>query len=448
MTFLKKYISVYSILLVIAVSFVGGFYAGRGNQDIVVVNDKGEPVESGTVTINRSDVKSYLGKDVDFDLFLTVWDMLRTRYVDQPVSQTKLFYGALEGMVSSLDDPYSVFLTPKVSEQFTESLSGRFEGIGAEIGLKHELITVVSPLDGSPAQSAGLLAKDIVLKIDGVSTENMGLDEAVNRIRGEKGTQVTLAVAREGEDAPLDIKITRDTIRVKSVSWEMLDGGYAHITMRNFNTDTTTLFRDIQREILAQNPKGIIFDLRNNSGGFLQTAVDVASAWVDNDVVVIERSTSPQDAGLLPVISTPGSAQAATSDSTGPSDLFERVYKSNGKPAFKGIPTVVLVNGGSASASEIVAGALQDYEYGYLVGEQTYGKGSVQVLEDLPDGSSVKFTVAKWYTPKDRSIDKNGIIPNETVALSSEDYSEDKDPQLDRAVGYLKDGPSSEQNNQ
>jgi len=434
---IKKYISTYSVLLLIAVSFVGGFYAGRGNQDVVVVNDRGEPVESGIVTINRSEVKSYLGEDVDFDLFISVWDMLRTRYVDQPVSQTKLFYGALEGMVASLDDPYSVFFTPKVSEEFTDSLSGKFEGIGAEIGLKHELITVVSPLDGSPAHEAGLHAKDIILKIDDASTEGMGLDEAVSRIRGEKGTQVLLTVARNGEDVPLEISITRDTIRVKSVTWEMLDNGYAHIKMRNFNTDTTELFRDFERDVLSQNPKGIIFDLRNNSGGFLQTAVDVASAWVNNDVVVIERSTSAEDAGLLPVISTPGTANASSGEPKTFNELFERVYKSNGKPVFNGIPTVLLVNGGSASASEIVAGALQDYGHAYIIGEQTFGKGSVQVLEDLPGGSSVKFTVARWYTPKDRTIDKDGITPDEIIELTSEDYSEDRDPQLDRAIEYL-----------
>lgn len=400
----------------IAASFAGGFYVGKGEREIVVVNKQGEPIASGEVAIRASEVQEYLGRDVDFDLFTTVWGMLKDRYVDQPVSETKLFYGALEGMVRALDDPYSTFLEPQLSEEFTESLNGRFEGIGAEIAIKHEQLTVVAPLGGSPSETAGLQAKDIIIKIDDASTEGMSLDEAVGRIRGEKGTTVTLTVGREGRDDVLVIPIVRDTIKVQSVSWEMKDGSIAYINMRNFNADTTRAFRAIQREVVAQNPEGVIFDLRNNSGGFLQTAIDVASAWVPKgEIVVTERS--------IDGITTYSSAESAL---------------------FAGIPTVVLINGGSASASEIVAGALQDYEFAYLIGEQSFGKGSVQVLEDLPDGSSVKFTVAKWFTPDNRSIDEEGIAPDEAIELSEEDFGEDKDPQMERALEYLRNASSSE----
>lgn len=361
-------------------------------------------------------MKEYLGKDVDFDLFTQVWGMLKSRYVDQPVSETKLFYGALEGMVASLDDPYSVFLEPQVSEEFTESLNGRFEGIGAEIAIKHNQLTVVAPLDGSPAESAGLKAQDIITDIDGKSTKDLSLDEAVNRIRGEKGTTVTLTILRGDEAEPREIPIMRDTIRVQSVTWEMKDGSIAYIHMRNFNTDTARAFKAIQREVVAQNPAGVIFDLRNNSGGFLQTAIEVASAWVDEgETVVTERS--------IDGVTTYSSTEAAL---------------------FAGIPTVVLINGGSASASEIVAGALQDYEFARIIGEQSFGKGSVQVLEELPDGSSVKFTVAKWFTPSDRSIDEEGITPDEAIELTEEDFGEDRDPQMDRALEYLRENNSSE----
>ena len=409
MPFIKKYLTSYIILIIISAAFVGGFYIGKGEREVIRVNEKGEPVESGQVAIRPNEVKSYLGKDIDFDLFLNVWDMLKSRYVDQPVSETKLFYGALGGLVSALDDPYSVFLEPQVSEEFTESLNGRFEGIGAEIAIKRNMLTIVNPLPESPSMAAGLKAKDIILKIDGVSTEGMGIDEAVGRIRGEKGTQVVLNIYRDGDEEAKDIPVTRDTIKIVSVDWEMKTDNMAYISLRNFNSDTTAAFRAIEKEIISQNSKAIILDLRNNSGGFLQTAIDIASAWIDSGLVVSERSK----AGY-------------------------KEYKSNGKPVFDNIPTVVLINGGSASSSEIVAGALQDHKSAYLIGEQSFGKGSVQVLENLSDGSSVKFTVAKWYTPNDRSIDEQGIAPDEVIELTEEDFSEDQDPQLDRAIEYLK----------
>ncbi|MDP3995387.1 MAG: S41 family peptidase [bacterium] len=409
MSFFKKYHFVFISAIALAVVFVAGFYLGKGEQKIVVVNDKGEPYESGEVIIRPSEVREHLGKDVDFDLFLRVWDMLGDRYVDQPVSETKLFYGALQGLVGALDDPYSVFLEPKVSEEFSESLNGRFEGIGAEIAIKHEMLTVVAPLPGSPAEASGLRAKDVILEIDGESTEDMNLNHAVSLIRGEKGTTVVLSVFREGADGQLEVNIVRDTIKVASVTWEMKEDEIAYIHLRNFNTDTTRAFKAIQREVVAQNPKGIIFDLRNNSGGFLQTAIDVASAWIaPGRVVVTERSMD----GITE-------------------------YKATESALFAGIPTVVLINGGSASASEIVAGALQDYELASIIGEQSFGKGSVQVLEDLPDGSSVKFTVAKWFTPDNRSIDEEGITPDEALEMTEEDFDEDIDPHMDRAIEYL-----------
>ncbi len=409
MTFFKRY-STYVIGFIAASAFfVGGFYLGKGEKEIVIVNKKGEPIESGEVILNPSQVKSYLGEDVTFDLFLNVWDILREKYVDQPVSDTKLFYSAIRGLVDGLDDPYSVFMEPKISEEFNESLNGRFEGIGAEIAIKRNLLTVVSPLPDSPAEKAGIKAKDIILKIDGVETKGMNINEAVSRIKGEKGTTVILSILHEAASEIVEISIVRDTIHIVSVRWEKKDDNIAYIYMSNFNSDTSSLFAAVAKEVVESDPSGIIFDLRNNSGGYLQTSVDVASAWIENDIVVRERSNNSY-----------------------------KEYRSSGKPLFKGIPTVVLINNGSASASEIVAGALQDYGLAYLIGQQSFGKGSVQALEELTGGSSIKYTIARWYTPKDRTIDIEGIKPDEEVELTSEDFSEDKDPQMDRAIEYLK----------
>ena len=410
MTFLKKYLSLYAVIIIVIAAFVGGFYVGKSRDDILVVDAKGEPIKSGEVKLDKSKVKSYLGRNVDFDLYLQVWQMLQERYVDQPVSATKLFYGSLEGLVAALDDPYSVFLTPQISQEFNEQLNGRFEGIGAEIGIKNKSLAIIAPLSDSPAEAAGLRSRDKILAIDKETTDGLSLDEAVSRIRGPKGTNVVLTIKRDEAAEPFEVTVTRDTIHVKSVSWKMEDGNIAYIELTNFNQDTTDLFKRIAREVVAANPQGLILDLRNNSGGFLQTAIDVASLWIDRKVVLNERS---QVEG-------------------------EKKYLSEGQPLFASIPTVVLVNGGTASSSEIVAGALQDYGLARLVGEKTFGKGSVQMLEDLSDGSSVMFTVAKCYTPHDRSIDHDGIMPDEEVKLTPEDYSNDKDPQLDRAMEYFK----------
>ncbi len=410
MAFLKKYYSLYIILLIIAAAFAGGWFVGHKENKILVINEKGEPVESGQVAIDRLKVKDYLGRDVNFDLFLQVWDMIQARYVDQPVSPTKIFYGAMQGLVAALDDPYSNFLTPQIAADFSEQLSGRFEGIGAEIGVKNKILTVVAPLPESPAEKSGLMAKDFILAIDDIITEGMGLDEAVGRIRGDKGSQVKLTIKREGWDEPRPITVTRDTIKVKSVSWQMKENNIAYVKLTNFNDDTAALFRNVAREVVAANPAGLILDLRNNPGGFLQTAVDVASLWVDRRLVVSERSRVEG----------------------------ENKYLGQGQALLAAMPTVILINGGSASSSEILAGALQDYDLAYLIGEKTFGKGSVQVLEDLPDGSSVKFTIARWYTPHDRSIDHDGIAPDEEIKLTPEDYGNDKDPQLDRALEYFR----------
>ncbi len=359
----------------------------------------------------KDEVPEYLNKAVDFNLYWNVMDILKNKYIDSDkVLDTELFYGSLAGMVASLGDPYSVFLTPQVNKEFTEELSGNFQGIGAEIGLKKGILTIIAPLPGTPAENAGLQPRDQVLAIDGVSTSGMGLDESVSRIRGEGGTEVVLTILSPDSEESRDVTIIRDVINIVSVSWSKKENNTAYIKLSYFNQDTEQQFRAIAKEVLAANPDQIILDVRNNPGGFLDVAILIASYWIEDDVIVQERF----------------------------SDGTIDKYQSRGKPIFSDIPTVVLINEGSASASEIVAGALSDYGKATLIGMQSFGKGSVQDLIELSDGSSVKITIAKWLTPNGTTIDKEGLTPDIEVDLTKEDYDEDRDPQLDAAIQFFK----------
>ena len=350
-------------------------------------------------------------KDVDFNLFWDVWNLVKNKSYDKNIPDTQLFYGALSGIVALVGDPYTVFMTPQDSDQFQQDLKGNFEGIGAEIALKNGNITVVAPLPDTPAEKAGLKPKDIILKIDGTSTKDMSVDTAVQLIRGKKGSKVTLNIFRDGLSAPIDLRIVRDTITVKSLTWEVKNNNIAYVKIRQFNEDTMPLFDQAINDILAKgNIKGIILDLRNDPGGYLQTAIDVAGEWDGTDTVVSEKLR----------------------------DGSEIKHVANKQPRLANYPTAVLVHGGSASASEIVAGALQDWGKAEIVGDKTFGKGSVQDLTDLPDGSSLKITIAKWFTPKERSIDEQGITPDIYVHITDDDYNHDRDPQLDKALEILK----------
>ncbi len=394
---------VYILICAIPLSFFGGWYFGsrHGLADDANVR---------TVVVNKEAPSSIKTKDVDFNLFWDVWTRVRDNYVDQPVDEGTLFYGAISGMVSSLGDPYSVFMEPVAAKKFSQELSGSFDGIGAEIGMKNKQIMVIAPLPESPSEKAGLHPGDFIISIDGVSTVDMTLDNAVNRIRGKKGTQVTLKVV-QGSSEPKDFKITRNKIVVPSVTYSVKDDGIAYIKLSHFNDDTIDRWQKIARQVTATHPKGIILDLRNDPGGYLETAITIASYWVG-----------------------PNQTVAKEKDSAGKVHEFS----SRGIPAFKGIKTVVLINEGSASASEIVAGALQDYGLATLVGKKSFGKGSVQDLQSLSGNASLKLTIAKWLTPKDRSINELGIIPDTIVEFPAEDFATDKDPQLDAARALFK----------
>lgn len=411
--FIRSTIVILTSVMVIVFSFGAGMYwsakDGLG-KDL----GRSEAVYLGKLTGLYSQPQTgKLSQDIDFDLFWQVWDTLKRQYVDKDqITDKELFYGALRGLVASLDDPYTIFMDPKGAQEFSDDLAGTFEGIGAEIGMKNGVITIIAPLPEMPAETAGLKAGDKIYAIDGKITAGLNVDEAVKRIRGPKGTKVTLTIVRNGMDKPKDYTITRDTIVVKSVKAEMGKDDIFIIKVSNFNDDTSDLFKKAAREAIEKNPRGIILDLRNNPGGYLDTAVDMASEWIDGGVVVSERFSNDK----------------------------KNDYLAKGHARLKDIPTVVLVNQGSASASEIVAGALQDTGEAVLVGMKTFGKGSVQTLEGLKDGSSIKITVAKWLTPKGRCINDEGIIPDAEIDYTAKDAETGKDPQMEKAIEAIKSG--------
>ncbi len=404
------------IIALMAVSFGAGMYATRRSEAVKQIADK-ETVFLGKVLGKYSDSpQDKLSQDIDFNLFWQVWDMLEEKYVDrEKLNEKEMFYGALKGLVSSPGDPYTVFMNPAVAQEFEEDLAGTFEGIGAEIGIRNDVLTIIAPLSDMPAEKAGLRAGDKIYAIDGESTAGITVDEAVNKIRGPHGTEVVLTISRDGLEEAKDISITRAVITVKSVKAELRDDKIFVVQISNFNDDTLDLFNKAIQEIIAKDPKGVILDLRNNPGGYLDTAIEAASEWVEEGVVVTEKFSEEK----------------------------KDEYLARGKARLKDYNTVVLINQGSASASEIVAGALQDYNKAIVVGKQTFGKGSVQVLENLPDGSSVKITVAKWLTPNGNCINETGIKPDVEIDLTEEDYDAGKDPQMDKAVEILKNYDAS-----
>jgi len=394
------------LVAVLLVTFWGGFYAGRKDTALAASGPKilAYTQNDKTTTVANSD------DSFDVNLYSEVWNELKQNYVDKAKIKDKdLFYGSLKGLAASLGDPYTVFMDPTAAKEFADDLAGTFEGIGAEVGMRNGIITIIAPLDGMPAQKAGVRSGDKIYAIDGKATVGLTVDQAVKMIRGQKGTKVILTILRGTGAKAQDISITRDVIFVKSVKTEMRKDGIYVIKVSNFNDDTLGLFNTAVAEIVAKKPKGIILDLRDNPGGYLETAVAMASEWVEAGPVVVEQY----------------------------GDNKRNEYPSNGKARLKNYPTVVLVNGGSASASEILAGAIRDYKKGTLVGEQTYGKGSVQTLKDLSDGSSLKITIAKWLTPGGDFINEKGITPNVIVKYVQSDIDKNVDPQMNKALEIL-----------
>jgi carboxyl-terminal processing protease len=319
-----------------------------------------------------------------------------------------LLNGLKSGLAQSTGDTYTEYLNAEEAKEFNNDLNGTFSGIGAELSREKEQLVIVAPISGYPAEEAGLRAQDAILEIDGEPTYDLSLTEAVNKIRGPAGTEVELTIGREGVGQET-YKITREDIKIPSVEYEVKDGiGYLEIS--RFAEDTVNLSKEAAQSFKDQNVKGVVLDMRNNPGGLLDAAVDISSLWLDEGEVVLEEQRGGE------VIKS---------------------YRATGNNILSGIPTVVLVNEGSASASEIVAGALADNGAAKLVGQQTFGKGSVQTLEPISSGGVLKVTIARWFTPGGRNIDKEGIKPDKVVEMTIEDYEADRDPQQQAAIELL-----------
>lgn len=397
----KKAIKFYTGIFLLGVFFVGGMVFGlqyREPQDSQKVIDE---TSKGLKNIFSNQ------DNIDTDLFEEVWNVLHNEYLDKAnINDQDLFYGAISGMVNALGDPHSIFLDPQLAKEFSQELEGSFSGIGAEIGLRDGYLVVIAALTGTPAEKAGLKSGDRILAVDDKDMAGISSSEAVTHIRGERGTEVTLTILPKNSQTPKQLTIMREKIDIPSVVYKTEDN-IAIIEITNFNDDTDERLAKVAQQIINDNPSGVIIDLRNNPGGYLSTAVEIASYWLEPEQVVVREIFSDKR-----------------------NDQDYKAFKRNSLAHFK---TVVLVNEGSASASEILAGALQDYNLAQIVGMTTFGKGSVQQLMNLKDRSSVKLTVAKWLTPNGRTIDGQGIKPDYEIDLSVEDYDNGLDPQLDKA---------------
>lgn len=398
----SKFFWIGLVILLVAGSFRFGYVQGRSGTTFDAKSFK---------IINKTNGET----TVDYSLLWDAMRVLNEKYIDKPVDEQKLLYGAVKGAVSATGDQYTEFFTPEELQSFKTDLKGSFDGIGAEIGKRNGNIVIVAPLEGSPAKAAGLRAKDVILKVNGEVVSDWSVNQAVEKIRGPKGTEVTLTIYRDGFNEAQDIKIVRQTIEVKSVKWELkevkaADGStkkIAVIKLSRFGDDTENLFQKISREIQLQSVNGVVLDLRNNPGGYLDTAVNLASYWVPKGKLVVTEAHS-----------------------NGKNEVFE----SQGFSTFEQAKTITLINGGSASASEILAGALHDHGLTKLVGEKSFGKGSVQEVVDLQNGAALKVTIAKWVTPGGKNLNKDGLNPDVEVELSDEDIEQEKDPQLDKAL--------------
>ncbi len=396
---------VVSFLLVASLSFGAGWQLTE--QGVL----GGAEEEDVVVQLPEVDFGNDLESEVDLGLFWKVWEEIGEKYINvEKLDQEVMVYGAIEGFVNSLNDPYTVFMTPTDTEEFLISLDGQLEGIGAELTVTDGLLTVVTPLKGSPAERAGILPNDVIYKIEGEDARDMTLMDAITIIRGEKGTTVNLTIVRESEDEAFDVSIVRDAIEVDSISVENLDSGVVYIAVNQFNDKTEEQFSEAISDMILDEPEGLIIDLRFNGGGYLDISVEMLSHLLPNDEkAVIIRERNKED----------------------------EVQRTVSHSKLLNVPLVVLVNEGSASASEIVAGAIQDHERGVVMGTTSFGKGSVQEVEYFNDGSSLRLTIAKWLTPEERDIDEVGITPDIVLEISDEDIENQFDSQKQAAIDYL-----------
>lgn len=388
----------------------GGFYAGY---------ERGVHTPQTVLVEGVSNIHQGEERGTDFSLFWDAWKLLKEKYVGaDTLSNQNLLYGAVSGLFAATKDPYTAFMPPVEARKFGEDISGEFSGIGAEIGIRNDQLVIISPLKGSPAERIGLKANDKILKIDDLGTNGMNTDEAVTHIRGKKGTTVTLSILRNGWDKPRDYPVTREIIQVPTLDLKFInaqgkeeaDGPIAYIHLYNFYEKAPFQFYQAIARIATSHAQGLVLDLRDNPGGYLEASITIAGWFVKpGEIVVREAFNGGQ----------------------------KQEYKADGTGFFKNFPMVALINEGSASASEILSGALRDDRGVTLVGAKSFGKGTVQEVDTLKDNSIAKITIAHWLTPRGDLIDKNGITPDVAVPLSEADLREGRDPQLAKAIEVL-----------
>ncbi len=404
MEFLRRHAALFILGVIIAFgSYSLGFNSGTKSLSITVTGvenaTEGEPV------------------GVDFAPFWRAWNLINEKYVPasttaKTVDNQEKVWGAIGGLAESLGDPYTVFFPPVESKLFEADIRGNFEGVGMEVVAQEGAITIIAPLKNSPASRAGIMAGDRIIKIGSKETVNLSTEDAVQLIRGPKGTQVTLTIFRNGAKEPFEIKVMRDVINIPTIDTRELPGGIFVIELYSFSAPSPNLFRAALREFILSGNNKLILDLRGNPGGYLEAAIDMASWFLPSSAVVVREDF--------------GSARA------------EKVYRSKGYDIFRdNLKFVILVDRGSASASEILAGALSEHGRAILVGDKTFGKGSVQELVDITPETSLKITIARWLTPNGLSISQDGIEPKFVVKYTTVDREAKRDPQLDKAIEIL-----------
>lgn len=404
----KRYATIIAILLIIGASFFVGFTFGKDSSESV---DTLSSIENKTPQVSSG---------IDFSPFWKAWNVLDEKFVssatttkpeDANTSQKRV-WGAIQGMVDSMGDPYTSFFPPVESKIFESDISGNFEGVGIEIGLRDGILTVVAPLKGTPAYKAGIKTGDKLIQINGSSTEKLSIEEAVKMIRGTGGTKVTFTIIREGAKEPLVIPVTRATIDIPTIESTLRSDGVYVIRLFNFSAISPNLFRDSLRKFVRTGSNKLILDLRGNPGGYLEAAIDMASWFLPSGTVVVKEDFKKS------------------------TELV--IHRSKGYDIFnKNLKMVILVDGGSASASEILAGALQENGVAKLVGTKSFGKGSVQELVKITPDTSLKVTIARWLTPNGHSISAGGLTPDVEVKLSEEEFKKGIDSQMNKAVELL-----------
>lgn len=395
----KKIILLIIALLLCLGIFGGGAFFGYSQRPAL---------EKVLVLFNKEVQKP---AEIDFSPFWVAWSTIEDKYADnEKLNNQKMVWGAIQGLVKSLGDPYSTFFPPEESKEFKQEMQGDFEGVGMEIGLRNNVIVVISPIKGTPAYRANIKAGDKILKIDDKSTTDMTPEQAARLIRGKGGTEVRLTILSKDEEKSKEITLIRERIQIPSLDTEKKENGIFIIKMYNFSGNSTILFRNALREFILSGSDKLIIDLRGNPGGYLESAVDIASWFLPlGEVVARERFSNGE----------------------------ETTFRSKGYDVFQNLPLVILVNEGSASASEIVAGALQEAGLAKLVGQKTFGKGSIQELIPVTEDSSLKLTIARWLTPNGRSLSEQGLEPDIKIEITQENIEAGRDPQMDKAMEIL-----------